>query len=156
MTYIVYLLWMISLLLLLGELDRIAREKFPNHLQWPWLTSLPWYVAPFISVLLPGSGQFMNRQPIKGTVMLLWPVLSGLSFFPRPWQLMQFNFFMMWAPWYLLALLDALLFALVGYVIRRRIERQTEAREIAESAAQVKSVTDYLERRKQQNQSSST
>ena len=149
MSFLIYCLWMISLLVVTGELDRIARERFPNQLQWQWLHTLPWYIAPFISMLLPGSGQFMNRQPIKGTLLLLWPILSGFGFFPRPWQLLQFNFLLMSIPWYLLAFADALVVAVISYYLRRRGERRVEAREYAESAAQVQSMSDFLERRKQ-------
>ncbi len=123
MTYLVYCAWIISLLFLAGEVDGLVRRWLGRRYEQGLTAPFPWYVPPFVSMAVPGAGQFLNRQPVKALLVFLWPVLVGFSIFPRPWQTLMMSTRAILAPWYVLMVLDALI---VG-IIRHRESRREEA-----------------------------
>lgn len=111
MTYLIYCLWVFLLLQVCGEVDRLLRRRFTRWYESAFPT-VSWYLPPVSSALIPGSGQFLNGQLLKGTLAILWPLFVGFSFFPRPWQMLQLRLGPLLLPWYTLVVLDALIFGL--------------------------------------------
>lgn len=131
MTFLVYTLWFIALLALAGELDRRwgrwVCEQFLPEID----TSHIWFLPPAVSFALPGAGQFLNGEPIKGLLCFLWPFL--ITAMPRPWQMMALKLWWLAAPWYAIVVADALLVALRRSRERRR--REAEGRGARAGAA---------------------
>lgn len=145
MTYFVYAVWFLSLLLVAGELD----HRFSRHLSHRFMpeisASAVWYLPPSVSFILPGAGQFLNGQIIKALVAFTWPITVGLL--PRPWQFLMVKTWIMLVPWYIIVVLDALLVGVMTF--RRQLREEHAHRE--EQRGKVDSLGDYLTRRRATN-----
>jgi TM2 domain-containing membrane protein YozV len=142
-SYLLYALWLLSLLLLVGEIDRIERYGGRRRLTRFWAeTGSPtvWFVPAVASLVLPGAGQLLNQQPLKALLAFGWPLIVNML--PRPWQFLALPTYVLLIPWYLVVAADALWVA---------IWRQRESRRPDAAAATAKSrqdqLTSYLSRR---------
>jgi len=142
-TYLVFGFWFLSLLWVMGELDRLFSSRFLNRFM-PEMTNSSlniWFIPPLISMVVPGSGQFINRQPLKALFVFTWPVWAH---YLRPLQLSPLKMWYIILPWYVLIFVDALCTALLN-----RLRDHREEREFSKQAqANVADLSDYLERRR--------
>lgn len=118
MTYVAYLLWILTLVLAAGEIDNLFARRLCQRLK----LSLPdtnWPTRTFLTVILPGLGQVLNGQPVKGLLLALWPFLTlwGAPI-PRPWPLWALKTGWMLLPWWLIAIGDAMV---VGWSRQRQL-----------------------------------
>lgn len=115
MTYLAYSAWILSLVLVVGELDNlIARRLFRRlGLSFP---ETSWLMAMFLSWILPGLGQFLNGQPLKAAFLMTWPFLTLYGTFV-PWALWGLKTGWLLVPWWLIAIGDGLV---VGYLRQRK------------------------------------
>lgn len=146
MTYLVYGLWLLSIFWIAGEIDRHLHERYGMLLDRELPSGSSWLLSGFASLLLPGAGQFLNRQPVKAAFVLAWPFLMLLIKFPRPWQMLQFSSYALLLPWWLLAVGDALAVGLIIHY-RQRWLLAREAKSLRESD-HVRNMDSFLERRK--------
>ncbi|MFZ5815543.1 MAG: hypothetical protein ACOY93_09620 [Bacillota bacterium] len=122
MTYLLFGIWIASLLLVAGELDRLLYGPLARR----WRIRFPevhWLTAGLLSACLPGLGQLLNGQLFKALFLLIWPflIIWG-SPVPRPWQLTGLKTGWLLFPWWLIAIADALL---VRRLNQRRGEPET-------------------------------
>lgn len=145
MTYLVYAGWTLTLILLAGELDRLFSAWLLRRFRLP-VPDVHWAITAFIALLVPGSGQFLNGQPIKAAFVLAWPLLIMFrSPIPPPWQMLLLNTGALLAPWWLCAWLDA---TLTGWLVwRARHGPDREGRALAGRSRQDQ-MADFLDRRK--------
>ncbi|HYG59105.1 MAG TPA: hypothetical protein VD902_13675 [Symbiobacteriaceae bacterium] len=143
MTYLVYAAWFLSLLWVLGELDRLISSRFLNRYMPEMLSGSlnVWFVPPLISLVLPGAGQFLNRQPLKALLCFSWPVWAHYLY---PWQLSHLSLWQMVMPWYIIVVVDAVCVALIlrlrDMASEREFQRQARATAV--------DLSEFLDRRK--------
>jgi len=121
-TYLVYALWFLSLLAVAGELDRRWGRRFSDRVLPELAISHIWFLPPAASMVVPGSGQLLNGQPIKALFCFLWPFT--ITAIPRPWQMVALKLWWLAAPWYVFVILDALIYSLMRHRDRHRHEAQ--------------------------------
>lgn len=142
MTYAMYTLWFVSLLLVAGELDRQFTSRFSHRFLPELNSSSVWFLPPLVSFVLPGAGQFLNNQLLKALVCFTWPITVGLL--PRPWQFLMLKTWYILIPWYFVVALDAL----VNGVLVHRRQLKEESAGTVESQAQQGSLDDFFTRRR--------
>lgn len=142
MTYLFYCLWILSLVLVISELDSLIARRLLDKMQSP-IPEAHWGFAVFASFLIPGVGQFLNGQVLKAFFFLTWPFLTlwGAPI-PRPWQMLAIKSPWLLLPWWLLAILDALVVGL----IRQRRDRIALKQSLA--SANTADFYSYLERKR--------
>lgn len=139
-----YGLWILSMILIAGELDRIISRRIVRRFDLTMPQVGPW-VPLITSSMLPGVGQFLNGQPIKALFVLTWPFMVAFKApVPPPWQMVMTKTHELLFPWYLLAVLDALIVALM--LNRRRTERPAEERRHEQDRSD--KVVEFLSRRR--------
>lgn len=145
MTYLIYTGWTLSLILLVGEVDRIFSSWLLRRFRLP-VPDIHWAVTSFIALLVPGSGQFLNGQPIKAAFVLAWPLLIMFrSPVPPPWQMLLLKTGALLAPWWFCTWLDA---TVTGWLVwRARHSQGGDGDGPAESARQ-QQIAEFLARRK--------
>lgn len=145
MTYLVYTGWTMTLILLAGELDHLLSSRLLRRFRLP-VPDVHWAVTSFIALLVPGSGQFLNGQPIKAAFVLAWPLLIMFrSPVPPPWQMLLLKTGALLAPWWFCTWLDAAVYSWL--VWRARHRRDGEGDEPGDRARQ-EQMADFLARRK--------
>lgn len=147
MTYAIYALWFLSLLLVAGELDRLFSVRFTQKVMPELSSSSIWFLPPLVSLVLPGSGQFLNNQLIKALAAFTWPIVVGLL--PRPWQFLMLKTWYILIPWYFIVALDALV---TGVLLHRRQLQEENARAEGHQA-QHESLDDFFTRRREARKS---
>lgn len=146
MTYLLFTLWIISLLLVAGELDGLISRSLMSRLRVT-MPDVHWGVAFIGSAAVPGLGQFVNGQPIKAAFVFAWPFLTMFGApIPRPWQLLGLKTMAYLLPWYVLQVLDALIVGELAEIRHRRSSGGTAAP--IEGAKRAAAMADYLARRK--------
>lgn len=145
-TYLLYIVWIYTILLLAGEVDRLVSPPFMEKIQGGALKGIPWIAAPGAGLFLPGAGQLINAQPIKAVTTLVLAVLLMYRVIPRPWQMQTLNTFEMLYPWYGVAFFDALAVAVWQNVKARREERR-QFKLRTEATARVCDMAEFLNRR---------
>lgn len=141
MTYLAYTAWIISLLLVAGEIDRLLTRRFLEKV-FPELQNISiWFLPPAVSMILPGAGQFMNGQPLKALLSLTWPFLIYLI--PTPFQFVNLITWTKLVPWYWVVVMDALVCSLLA----SRVRRQTADRVDMASLEAAQNLSDFLSRR---------
>lgn len=144
MTFLLYIAWFASLLLVAGEIDRVLSHRFVERVL-PELSNFSvWFLPPAGSAFLPGAGQVLNGQPLKGLLALSWPIAVGLI--PRPWQFLMLHTYVLLAPWWVIVVLDALVVGLIRHrqlSLAERPDRDRKARETAD-------LSEFLNRRASQ------
>ncbi len=142
MTYLLYSLWILSLILVVSELDSLVARRVMDRLR----VAVPeshWLLAVFASAVLPGVGQFLNGQVLKAFFFLIWPFLSLFGApVPRPWQMLALKTGWLLLPWWLLAIGDALVSGLI------RHGRQHLANKRALAASNTTDLYAYLDRKR--------
>jgi len=112
-TYLLYGLWIVALMLVAGELDRIISQRIFKRYDLAVPQVGPW-IPLITSSVLPGVGQFLNGQPIKALFVLMWPFMVAFKApVPPPWQMVMTKTTELLFPWYLITLLDAVVVALI-------------------------------------------
>jgi hypothetical protein len=141
MTFLVYIAWYASLLLLAGELDRRFTRRLTERVI-PELSAFSlWFMPAVGSAVLPGAGQFLNSQPLKALVAFSWPILFGMI--PRAWQFLMIHTYVLLIPWWITVVLDALI---VGVLRHRRMIRD-EAPAGDGKVRKAADLSDFLSRR---------
>jgi membrane protein implicated in regulation of membrane protease activity len=146
-TYLLYGLWILSLILIAGELDRLISQRIVRRFNLN-VPEVGRWIPLITSLVLPGVGQFLNGQPIKALFVLTWPFLAAFKApVPPPWQMVMTKTYELLLPWYLLTVLDALIVALI--LNRRRTERLAEVRRYEQDRSD--KVVKFLSRRNDPN-----
>lgn len=145
MTYLVYAFWFLSLLWVAAEVDRLYTGRIAERFMPELSSGSIWFLTPAVSMVLPGAGQFLNGQVVKGLVCFVWPIVISASRGVWPWQFLHLYTWQLLIAWYPLVVLDALA---VGLLHHRRRSREAAALE----AAQVRDshrddLSDFLSRR---------
>lgn len=117
MTYLLYGFWLLSMVLAVGELDNLVSRRILQRLKLAF-PETHWLTSSFLSIMLPGLGQFLNAQPLKALMLFAWPFLTLWGYpVPRPWALWGLKSGWMLLPWWLIAIGDALV---VGWLRQRQ------------------------------------
>lgn len=149
MTYLLFTLWILSLILVAGQLDTLVSHRIFSRFKLP-LPEVSWWIPPVTTALLPGFGQFLNGQPLKALFIFLWPFATAIgSPIFKPWQLILVKTPFYLFSWWLLAISDA---AVVGTLAhRKRLRSYREDPETAGIEARSVDMADFLNRRKRKD-----
>jgi TM2 domain-containing membrane protein YozV len=145
MTYLVYALWFLSLLWAAAEVDRLYTGRIAERLMPELSSGTVWFLSPAVSMVLPGAGQFLNGQVLKGLLCFAWPIVISASHAVWPWQFMHLYTWQLLLAWYPLVVLDALA---AGLLHHRRHAKAAAALEAAEALdTRRDDLSDFLARR---------
>jgi hypothetical protein len=150
MTYLVYAAWILSMVLAVGELDDLVARRILRRFKLN-LPEVHWATSTFLSAMLPGLGQFLNGHLLKALFFVAWPFLTVYGTpIPRPWQLWGLKTPLMFLPWWLIAIGDALVAGLISH--RRQMAERRAALQDGDLAPNTVDMYAYLSKRqKQQN-----
>lgn len=144
MTFLLYIAWIFVLALTAGEFDRLVSHRLFAR----YRISAPethWIAPPLLSVCLPGGGQVLNSQPIKGLMLFLFMLLLVGTPQLRPWQFLFLRDSSALFPFWLISVGDALLVSASTSYRRRRQFLQDDCNAPSERQ---QAMVAYLNRRK--------
>lgn len=145
MTYLVYALWFLSLLWVAAEVDRRYTGRLADRVMPELASGSVWFLSPAVSMVLPGAGQFLNGQLLKGLLCFAWPIVVSASHAVWPLQFAHLYTWQLLLAWYPLVVLDALAVGLLQYRRRAKAEAALEAATAQDTRRD--DLSDFLARR---------
>lgn len=150
MTYVLYAAWILAMVLAAGELDSLVAGRLFRRFGLHFPES-HWLVSSFLTIMIPGLGQFVNGQPLKALFLILWPFLTLFgSPIPRPWPLLALKTGWVLLPWWLIAVGDAFV---VGWIQHRRLVRERKESGQETRASHAVDMYAYLSQRQKRRDS---